>query len=63
MVLLAGMGLYLSHTDIVNTIFGVYVNIIEKYLSHIKTSAALQKEEDDGTQLVVFQQSILFKKS
>lgn len=48
---------YKMHTEIVNTIFRIYVNIIEKYLSHVK-NVTLQKKVGDLTQSVEFQQSI-----
>lgn len=48
---------YKMHTEIVNTIFRIYVNIIEKYLSYVK-NVTLQKKVGDLTQLVEFQQSI-----
>lgn len=48
------------HTEIVNTILGIYISTIEKYLSHVKDkNDALQKKADDSSHSVRFQQSIL----
>lgn len=52
------MGHYKIHTEIVNRIFRIYANTIEKYVSYVKKKKSSQRKIGDSSQQVVLQQLI-----